>query len=469
MMNNRLLKSSFWFVVTSVILNGINIFTAPIFTNLLSTSEYGQISNFNTWSSIFSAVLGMGLSYTITNAEVDFNHRLNEYIGNIIVFLLLVISCLCIILLFFFEEMIAEITELGCEMMWLSILYTFFYSIYGIVQFRYIFEQKILKNAIVSIVPVLASVVLSIVFIVYFPFPKSFGRVLGNCIPTFVVGCIFAVYYMMKAKWSSFSEDLKYALNISLPMVPHGLAIIVLGQIDRIMIIKIFGDSEAGVYSFGYTLGMLVSIVSIAINKAFQPWVFEEYKKENYDIVRKTGRKMVFLVFVGIIVYCMVAPEVLHILADKKFWASAGVIYPVAVSAFCQYIYGLYTNIEQYYKKTMYIAIGTITASVINVVLNYLLMPIYGYQVAAITTLIGYFVLMVYHYCACRIITQRETYNFIFEIILFFVLVCFAIASYLLFDAIILRWIIAVVLMGFIGYLVLQNYIKKVRTGERLG
>ena len=37
-------------------------------------------------------------------------------------------------------------------------------------------------------------------------------------------------------------------------MIPHALAMIALAQIDRIMIVKMVGDREAGIYSFGYLM-----------------------------------------------------------------------------------------------------------------------------------------------------------------------------------------------------------------------
>lgn len=49
----------------------------------------------------------------------------------------------------------------------------------------------------------------------------------------------------------------------------------------------------------------------------------------------------------------------------------------------------------------MYISIATALATVINIVLNYLLIPYGGYVIAAYTTVIGYFAALVFHYCVC--------------------------------------------------------------------
>jgi len=56
------------------------------------------------------------------------------------------------------------------------------------------------------------------------------------------------------------------------------------------------------------------------------------------------------------------------------------------------------TNTEYYFKKTHYIYIGTMMAAALNVVLNIIFIPRYGYVAAAITTDISYLFLFVFHF-----------------------------------------------------------------------
>ena len=70
---------------------------------------------------------------------------------------------------------------------------------------------------------------------------------------------------------------------------------------------------------------------------------------------------------------------------------------PVAMGCVCQFMYTLYVNIEQYKKKTVGMAIASVTAALINYALNALFIPKYGYIAAAYTTLFGYLVLFIIH------------------------------------------------------------------------
>ena len=54
-------KASFWFLICSFLQRGISVITVPIFTRLLSTSEYGQFSVFNSWMGIISIIVTLNL------------------------------------------------------------------------------------------------------------------------------------------------------------------------------------------------------------------------------------------------------------------------------------------------------------------------------------------------------------------------------------------------------------------------
>lgn len=82
--NNKInvaLKAGVWYVVSSVIVRAIAVITTPIFTRLLSTAEYGTVSTFTSWYSLLLTFYTMNLTYSIGRAKLDFENKLDEYIG----------------------------------------------------------------------------------------------------------------------------------------------------------------------------------------------------------------------------------------------------------------------------------------------------------------------------------------------------------------------------------------------------
>ena len=107
----------------------------------------------------------------------------------------------------------------------------------------------------------------------------------------------------------------------------------------------------------------------------------------------------------------LAAPEILLLIGGWKYLDAKNCFLPLFSSVVAQFCYTLYVNIEQYSKKTWAIASGTLIAAGINVMLNFILIPQYGYVAAAYTTLIGYLMLFAIHYTFVRIIGYKNVYN----------------------------------------------------------
>ena len=80
---NTLLNSAIWYTIGTFILKGVNFFTTPIFTNLLTTNEFGIITIYSTWSAIFAIIIGIGINGTIGSAKVNLDaEEYKEYLSS---------------------------------------------------------------------------------------------------------------------------------------------------------------------------------------------------------------------------------------------------------------------------------------------------------------------------------------------------------------------------------------------------
>ena len=55
-----------------LLLQGISFISAPLFSRLLSTEGYGNLSSFSIWANVLSTVLSLQTGVTIANARVEF-------------------------------------------------------------------------------------------------------------------------------------------------------------------------------------------------------------------------------------------------------------------------------------------------------------------------------------------------------------------------------------------------------------
>ena len=92
---------------------------------------------------------------------------------------------------------------------------------------------------------------------------------------------------------------------------------------------------------------------------------------------------------------------------DAKF-----VMPPVAMGCVCQFLYTMFVNVEQFEKKTIGMAFASAAAALLNLGLNAVFIPMFGYIAAAYTTLAGFLFLLVIHMLLVKKYGYGEVYNY---------------------------------------------------------
>lgn len=182
---------------------------------------------------------------------------------------------------------------------------------------------------------------------------------------------------------------------------------------DRIMIAGMVSNSAAAIYSLATTINAIALLFWNAINSSLMPLTFDKLNSNEKNIAPNINILMVGygVICVGI---SLMAPEILRILGPEEYQAGIYIIPPVACVAFLSAMYNLYSNIEFYYKASKRIATATISAAIVNVMLNYLLIPRFGFIAAAYTTLISNGLLVIMHYIGYKNIVNVSIYNDLF-------------------------------------------------------
>lgn len=418
--NKQALKSGSWYSLTSIIIRSTSLLTTPIFSRMLLTSDYGIASNFMAWVNIFYIFTGLGLTYSIGNAKIDYPSKLDKYIASIQV-LTFIVGMIVLLLSIFFQNILSEMLNLDKSLIIFMFLYLIFYSPVILIQEVNKFKFKYKENIFIAIFSTLGAIILCLILIQVFNEKKYIGRILGLTLPLMGMGII----YLIKIIKQGYSKEIvtfwRYGLKIGLPMIPHALSMVVLGQIDRIMILKIIGSSEAGIYSFGYTYAILLSLISNSVLQAFIPWLYLKYKEGDFASIIKTNKLMTYAMCLLTFILITFAPEILKILGPIDYWEAKWLIAPIAIGTLFQYVYSCYSSIELYYKKTNMIAIGSVFSAIINIVLNIILIRKYGYIAAAYTTLICYLLLAIYHRNLYKKITNNKIYDDVYIWILTFI------------------------------------------------
>ncbi len=464
------LKAGTWYTISNVCLRSVSILTAPIFTRLLTPSDYGHASNFITWMTIILIFTGLSLSYSFGRAKIDFPNKFDEYISSLQV--LSTISAFSFfIFAVIFSDQLAVMMNMEKYLVIIMFLYLIFHPSVDYVQTKYRFEFRYKENILITFINTVGVVVFSLLFIYIFNEQRHVGRIIGLIIMMFALGIFFYIKILITGRNVKFEKMLiywKYALQISLPMIPHAIAIILLTQIDRIMIMKYIGSTEVGIYSFGYSYAILLAIFSNSIAQAWVPWLYQEYNIGKYDMIKKVNSLINLSMGYLTILFITIAPEVLQVLGTEGFYEAKWIVAPIAIGALCQYFYGNYASMELYHKKTTLIAIGTIAAGLINLVLNFIFIPRYGYIAAGYTTMISYVCLTLFHWINYRRIIKAQIFDDYKTLKIFIGTVVIGFTILFLYDFVIIRYSFFIILLIFIFitkreelYLLIDNYKRR--------
>lgn len=283
-------------------------------------------------------------------------------------------------------------------MTYVMIAYFFVTPAYNYWMGRKRFEYSYIPVTIITIVSSIVSTGLAIIAVLFASDNnKATAKVMATESVAIGLGLFFTIYTLIKAWGKIKLKYWKYALTISLPLVPHYLSMYILSSSDRIMISKLVDTSATAIYNVAATVASIMLIFWNAVDASYAPWIYQKMDEKNYKAIRSRGNE-VLLVFAGMtIMSTLFAPEIMRILAPANYYEGIYVIPTVAAATFFTACSSLYIRVELFLKKSSTVMIGSCLAALMNVVLNYLCIKQFGYIATGYTTMLCYAMLAVFH------------------------------------------------------------------------
>ena len=240
-------KASIALMFTQLIQKGLSVLTAPIYTRLLTTQEYGMASIFFSWYDILIIFTGLCLSKGVfNNGMMDFKDDRETF--TLSMYSLTFISAavlgtaVCLFCRFIYNFM-----KLPLSLIYFMFILLDFEASLSQWTVRQRFEYKWKATTIVTVTLAIVSPAVSIISLLKLSGNKVIIRVITAQSVFLVAYLGILVYLIIKAKGRIKTAYWKYALKFNLPLIPHYLSLHVLNHMDRIMIASIVGEAEAGI------------------------------------------------------------------------------------------------------------------------------------------------------------------------------------------------------------------------------
>tara|TARA_B110000483_G_scaffold237717_1_gene313016 strand:- start:15127 stop:16389 length:1263 start_codon:yes stop_codon:yes gene_type:complete len=394
-MNKKLFQNAFIFILGEVINKSIPFLLLPILTRYLNPEDYGIIAGLTVLIAVFSKFTGLQIHGAINvNYFKMKRNQINQFIGNCLIILgastLLVFVCV-----FLFSNNISERLKVENEWIYVALVIAFTEFLTTINLLLWTVEKKPKPYSVYQLTQTLTVTILTLVFVVGMSMNWE-GRVLAIAIGTVLFSGISFVF-LLKRGYLNFKlnkNHIKDALKFGIPLTPHSLSELIKTGADRIIIMSTIGIGATGIYSIAYEICSVISVLVIAFQRAWSPYMFETLSNDPTIHEKKKIVKFTYLYFIGIflisVIFSWVAELFLPYFLGEKFNESSQFVPFFAISFAFSGMYTMVSNYFFYVKKTYLLSFITITGALFHLGMLYFLTLENGVIGAAQANLISF-------------------------------------------------------------------------------
>jgi len=377
----------------------IPVIMLPIIARLLpNTSDFGVFDLFTVITYFGTALAQMGLLVAIyrfffETEDMQFRRDVTTTTFHIILVSTLLVDIGLICLYHFFKDIF--FTGIGFNVILVSCAGIFVSNISAMFLHpsRMLNERKVyaMINISGAVFQKGLSIVLILLGFVYF-------GLIYSVIATNIIILCYVGYknrdYLFKGRF--LPATAKALLKFGLPLLPVHLVFWVCNSIDRVMILKYSTLAELGVYAIGAKIGGISNLIMMAFTIGWASFSFTAMKDKDY-------KELVSTIFSILFAGCTVFYLLLFLCKDAIFnllftgdYVRGVEVYPLLlVNPFLLIFIYIMENPLYNIKKTIYFPFIHGVGCLVNIVLNYLLIPRYGIFGAAVATTIGFFAILI--------------------------------------------------------------------------
>ena len=392
----RLAKHSVIYGIGGLVSRILAVLLLPLYTHYLPTSAYGRVETVTAASAVLLIVLRMGVSSAFFRFYFDYKEpRERLVVVRTSFWFTMTMATAGLVLGVVFASPIAHVLQLGDQPglvraaavgLWAQMNYEQLTSLFRV-------EERSIAYGIASVANVLITVVATVVLVVHFH-EGALGLIVGNFLGTLVVWAALLAYRTEQLGLDFDRKLLRGMQKFGLPLVPSALALWGINFVDRLFLAVYKGQAEVGVYSAAIKISSAIVFLMIAFRTA---WPAFAYSIEDDREARRTYAFVLTYLLVGAswlaLALGALAPWLVRLLTAPQYQRAQD---GVALLAFAGAIYAGYTVLaigSGRARRTQLNWVVTGFGALVNVGLNFVLIPRYGMVGAAISTAAAYLTL----------------------------------------------------------------------------
>ncbi len=406
-MNSKILetiKHFFIYGIGSVSQSAVTFLLLPFLTSKIETTQYGVYSLVVIICTIASAFFYLGVNSALPRSFFEYESKEEQKeVFSTSIWLTVFGAFLQVLFGVVFGDFIAQEVLGDSSYAFHLKLCLFAFSINFTNQIFFSlmrFERKSVQFSIIGLVSMLLNLGISL-SLLFNTNDGILAPILGLTITNILV---FLYLLFTNRQFIIFKVDKKEVstqLSFGFPIILSSLAGMAIDWTDRFFINHYLSLSDVGIYSAGYKLGSIVNV--LLVTPFVQIWNPIMMENRTADDVKELFKNVTLLFIFGgtlmILASSMIFPELDFLILPKKEYLPSFAVFPIIM---CGFFLNGFVNILcaglYYERKVDKLIWAYLAATVVNLFLNYLLIPKIGYIGAAWSSLITYACIPVFVY-----------------------------------------------------------------------
>ena len=399
----QFLKGSSILVISNVCLKAMNFFLLPLYTKHLSTDQLGISDSISNLTSLLFPILTLGLdsafsAFYFEKKDPDRGKRVYSTLSVTFFILGLVAAMLSVTSGALSRMLFHDTGYQGLVVLaFISLAINLWYLPLSL-ELR--MKNRMLAFGIANLSASLAMILLNILFVVVLHF-QEWALILSSLLSGILQLLILFLFVRRVPKREEIDKRLlRGMLRFSIPLVPMSILNWVLAISDRYVLLFYHGEGTVGVYGVAMRFVTVLNVVISAVAMAYTTFAFQtkddEDAKKNYYYIFQTESMLLLIICFTISLF---GKELIMLMSSDEAYYTA--CEPLRDLMFAQSVFAM-SNVVGYginfAKKSVYYLIAVSAGVALNLGLNFALVPQYGMQAAALTTLLGYLVVFILTY-----------------------------------------------------------------------
>jgi O-antigen/teichoic acid export membrane protein len=393
----RLGKHSLIYGLGAVISRLIGVFLLPVVTRYLTRAEVGAVETLLSLSIVLVIVLRAGISMAFFRFYFDAeDDRGRTTVVRTSFWFTMTMATLGLVAGWIFASQISQIlfethsdanlVRAAFVVLWAQMNYEQLTALFRVEERSISYVAATLANVIITVV--------STILLVAVWDKGAVGVLVGNFSGTLAVYFVLLAYRRFQLGLE-FDRDLfRQMQRFGLPLVPSGLALWVIDLSDRFFLVRMKGLAENGLYSIGVRVSTAILLLLIALRTAWPAFAYSI--KDDEEAKRTYAFVLTYVLYAACwlsLTLSLLAPWIVRLLTTPAFYRGAEVV-PLLVFGGTAFIaFNVMSIGIGRAKRTQFNWVITGFAALVNVSLNFVLIPPYGMMGAAVSTLVAYVVM----------------------------------------------------------------------------